>query len=87
MRFEREEEEEEEKRRRRKQRKEKQKEESKENKFFKYIERKSKGISYDLLRKYFNFEIPTQLTKKLFEIKDKIKIMILQKRLRTDGVN
>ena len=34
---------------------------------------KSKGINYDLFRKYFNFETPTQLTKALFEIKDKKK--------------
>ena len=47
--------------------------ESEENKFFKYIENKSKGISYDLFRRHFNFETPTQLTKKLFEIKDKNK--------------
>ena len=53
--------------------KKEQKEESEELKFFKYIENKSKGISYDLFRKYFNFETPTQLTKKLFEIKDKKK--------------
>ena len=49
------------------------KKESEENKFFKYIENKSKGISYDLFRKYLNFETPTQLTKNLFEIKDKKK--------------
>ena len=47
--------------------------ESEENKFFKYIENKSKGISYDLFRRHFDFETPTQLTKKLFEIKDKKK--------------
>ena len=40
---------------------------------FSNIENKSKSISYDLFRKYFNFETPTQLTKKLFEIKDKKK--------------
>ena len=49
------------------------KEESKENKFFEYIENESKAINYDLFRKYFSFETPTQLTKKLFEIKDKKK--------------
>ena len=53
--------------------KKEQKEESEELKFFKYIENKSKGTSYDLFRKYFNFETPSQLTKKLFEIKDKKK--------------
>ena len=49
------------------------KENSEENKYFKYIENESKCINYDLFRKYFNFETPTQLTKKLFEIKDKKK--------------
>ena len=51
----------------------KRKEELKENEFFEYIGNKSKGINYDLFRKYFNFETPTQLTKALFEIKDKKK--------------
>ena len=44
-----------------------------ENKFSKYIEKKWKGISYDLFKKDFDFEAPTQLTKNLFEIKDKKK--------------
>ena len=47
------------------------KEESEENKFFKYIDNESKGINYDLFRKYFNFETPSQLTKKLFRVKDR----------------
>ena len=34
-------------------------EESKENEFFEYIKNESKGIKYDLFRKYFNFETPT----------------------------
>ena len=66
-------EEEEGKRKKQKKQEEEQKQESEEKKFFKYIENKSKSISYDLFRKYFNFETPTQLTKKLFEIKDKKK--------------
>ena len=49
------------------------KEESGENRFFEHIENESKGIDYDLLKKFFDFETPTQLTKKLFEIKDKKK--------------
>ena len=49
------------------------KEESEEIEYYKYIQNESKGINYDLFRKYFNFETPTQLTKKLFEIKDKKK--------------
>ena len=73
---------EEERARRRKKRKEKkekqkkqeeQKEESETNKFSKYIENKSTGISYDLFKNYFDFETPTQLTKNLFEIKDRKK--------------
>ena len=40
--------------------------------FFKYIENKSKGISYDLFKKYFDFETSTQLTKKLIlKVKEK----------------
>ena len=39
------------------------KEESEENRFFKYIENESKSTNYDLFRKYFDFETPTQLTK------------------------
>ena len=50
---------------------EEQKEESKESKFLKYIENESKDISYILLSYYFNFEKPSDLAKKLFEIKDK----------------
>ena len=49
------------------------KEESKENEFFEFIKNESKGINYDLFRKYFYFETPTQLTKKSFERKDKKK--------------
>ena len=49
------------------------KKESKENRFFEYIENELKGINYDLFRKYFNFETPIQLTKNLFEIKNKNK--------------
>ena len=45
----------------------------KENKCFEYIENKSEGISYDLFKKYFDFETPTQLTKNLFDIINKKK--------------
>ena len=34
------------------------KKELEENEFFKYIENKSKGINYDLFKKYFDFETP-----------------------------
>ena len=47
------------------------KEEGKE--FLKYIENKSKDICYILFSCYFNFEKPSDLAKKLFEIKDKKK--------------
>ena len=47
------------------------KEESEENKFFKYIENESKCINYDLFRKYFDFETPTQLIKNY--LKQKVK--------------
>ena len=47
--------------------------EEEENKFSKYIENKSEGVRYDLFKKYFDFETSTQLTKNLFEIKDKKK--------------
>ena len=50
-----------------------QKEQSKENKFFKYIENESKDISYIWFNHFFNFVKPSDLAKKLFEIKDKKK--------------
>ena len=49
---------------------EKQKEESK---FIEYIENKSKDIGCISFSYYFNFEKPSDLAKKLFEIKDKKK--------------
>ena len=52
---------------------EEQKEESEERKFFKYIENKSEGINYLLFNYYFNFKQPSDLAKKLFEIKYKKK--------------
>ena len=51
--------------------KEEQKEESEEDKFFKYIENESEDINYLLFKYYFNFIKPSDLAKKLFEIKDK----------------
>ena len=53
---------------------EEKKEETKEeyiNNIFAFIEEKSKYINNDLLKKYFNFLAPIDLTKKLFETKDK----------------
>ena len=52
---------------------EKQKDESEESTFLKYIENKSKDISYLLFNYYFNFLKPSDLAKALFEIKDKRK--------------
>ena len=72
MRFKREEAEEE-KRRRRKEKKEKQKEESEKNKFFEQIENETKDIDDGLFDYYFKFVKPSDLTKKLFGIKDKKK--------------
>ena len=43
------------------------------NKFFRYIEKESKGINYDLFKTYFNFSIPSALVKQLYETKDKKK--------------
>ena len=48
-------------------------EELDENKFFEYIQKKSKNINYELFKDYFKFLAPTILEKKLFEIKDKNK--------------
>ena len=45
----------------------------KESKFFKYIENKSEDINYLLFKYYFNFMQPSELAKKLFEIKDQKK--------------
>ena len=47
--------------------------ETEEEEFFKYIENKSKGITYFLFKYYFSFMHPSELAKKLFEIKDKKK--------------
>ena len=55
---------------------EEKKEETKEeyiNNIFTFIEEKSKDINNDLFKKYLNFSAPTDLTKKLFETKDKKK--------------
>ena len=41
--------------------------------FFKYIEDESMGIKYDLLKEYFDFEVPTALAKTLYQTKDKKK--------------
>ena len=47
------------------------------NKFSKDIDNESKDINYDLSRIYFNFVAPTVLAKKLFETKDKKKMINL----------
>ena len=75
---------------------EKQKEGSEESKFLKYIENKSEGINYLLFNYYFNFLEPSDLAKKLFEIKDKNKnndfVEVIKNRWsklkdRTEGVS
>ena len=42
-----------------------------EKEFIKYIENISKTIDDNLFKEYFNFKVPSPLTKKLFETKDK----------------
>ena len=49
------------------------KEELDENKSFRNIENKSKGINYELFKKHFNYVAPTVLAKELFKTKDKNK--------------
>ena len=53
-------------------------EESEENKFFEYIENESKGTGYALVIYYFDLLRPSDLAKKLFEIKDKKKNKALE---------
>ena len=48
-------------------------EEERIKKFIKYIENESKGVNYDLFRKYFNFTVPSALIKQLYEIKGRKK--------------
>ena len=51
-------------------------EESKEErvkKIIKYIEKESKEINYDLLKKHFKFVVPSALVKQLYETKNKTK--------------
>ena len=40
-------------------------------KFFEYAEDKSKGINYELFKKYFYSSLPSALVKKLYETKNK----------------
>ena len=65
--------------------KEESEEESEEriNTFFKYIEKESKGINYDLFKTYFNFSIPSALVKQLYETKDKKKNNELLKEIKS----
>ena len=53
------------------------------NKFFRYIEKESKGINYDLFKTYFNFSIPSALVKQLYETKDKKKNNELLKEIKS----
>ena len=52
------------------------------NKCFKYIEKESKGINYDLFKTYFNFSMPSALVKQLYETKDKNKNNELVKEIK-----
>ena len=51
----------------------KEKEKSEKNNFFEHIENETKDIDYGLFNYYFNFVGPSDLAKKLFEIKDEKK--------------
>ena len=53
-------------------------EESEENKFFEHIENESKATGYALVIYYFDLLRPSDLAKKLFEIKDKKKNKALE---------
>ena len=68
-----EEQEEQEKQEKQEEKQEKQKEESEESKFLKYIKNKSEVINYVWFNYYFDFIQPSDLAKKLLEIKDKKK--------------
>ena len=52
------------------------------NKFTEYVEKKSKGINYDLFKTYFNFSIPSALIKRLYQTKDKKKNNELVKEMK-----
>ena len=39
--------------------------------FIKYIENESKGINYELVKKHFNFVVPSALVKQLYKTKNK----------------
>ena len=54
-----------------------QREIEKEEEFLKYIENESKDIGYISFSYYFNFVKPSDLATKLFEMKNKKKVMIL----------
>ena len=66
---------------------EEQKKESKERKFLKYIENESKDISYIFFIYYLNFEKPSDLAKKIFEIKDKKKNNYFVKEIKNRWSN
>ena len=38
--------------------------------FIKYIENESKGINYELVKKHFNFVVPSALVKQLYKTKN-----------------
>ena len=57
------------------------------NKCFKYIEKESKGINYDLFKTYFNFSIPSALVKQLYETKYKKKNNELVKEIKNRWSN
>ena len=61
--------------------------EKEEEEFLKYVENKSKDISYIVFSYYFKFEKPSDLAKKLFEITDKKKNNYFVKEIKNRWSN
>ena len=57
------------------------------NKFIEYIENKSKTIDYELFECYFNFLVPSALTKDLYETKNKNKNNVLVEEIKNRWSN
>ena len=59
----------------------------KKNNGISFIERKSKDINNDLFKKHFDFSMPVDLVKKLFEIKDANKNSELVEKIKNRWSN
>ena len=55
--------------------------------FIEYIEKKSKGMNYDLFREYFDLSVPNALAKNLYELKNKNKNNELVKAIKNKWSN